>query len=91
MERSLATALRATEKGDCMLSLSDSELDVLMNLAAPLDPLMRDPFLRAVAIELGRYQPAEIGPGLLNRVGRKLQRQYMGTPSLGAVPRSRAW
>ena len=73
-----------------MFSLSDSELDVIMNLAQPLDPAMRDPFLRAVAIELGRYQSAEIGPGLINRVGRQLQRQFM-TPSLGAVPRSRAW
>jgi hypothetical protein len=30
-------------------SLSDAELDVIMNLAAPLNPVMRDPFLRAVA------------------------------------------
>jgi hypothetical protein len=47
-----------------VFSLSDSELDVLMNLTAPLDPLMRDPFLRAVAIELARYKPEAIGPGL---------------------------
>jgi hypothetical protein len=31
------------------LSLSDAELDAIMNLAAPLNPVMRDPFLRAVA------------------------------------------
>jgi hypothetical protein len=43
------------------LSLSDSELDVLMTLAAPIDPAMRDAYLRAVAIELGRYQPEAIG------------------------------
>jgi hypothetical protein len=72
------------------LTLSDAELDVLMNLAQPLDPAMRDPFLRAVAIELARYQSAELGPGLINRVGRLLQRQFL-TPSLGPVPRSRAW
>jgi hypothetical protein len=61
-----------------------------MSLAQPLDPAMRDAFLRAIAIELGRYQPAEIGPGLVNRVARGLQRQFM-TPSLGPIPRSRAW
>jgi hypothetical protein len=75
---------------EAMLSLSDQELDVLMTLAAPLDPAMRDPFLRAVAIELGRYQPEAIGPGLVSRVGRELQRQFVAT-ALGAVPRSRAW
>jgi hypothetical protein len=52
------------------IAFSDAELDVIMNLAAPLDPLMRDAFLRAVAIELARYQSAEVGPGLVNRVGR---------------------
>jgi hypothetical protein len=74
-----------------VFSLSDSELDVIMNLAQPIDPELRDPFLRAVAIELARYPTEAIGPGMLNRVGRELQRQFMGAPSLGAVPRSRAW
>ena len=45
------------------LAFSDAELDVIMNLAQPLDPVLRDPFLRAVAIELARYQPEAIGPG----------------------------
>ena len=45
----------------------------------------------AIAIELGRYQPAEIGPGLVSRVARGLQRQFM-TPALGpGIARSRAW
>ena len=73
------------------LAFSDAELDVIMNLAQPLDPELRDPFLRAVAIELARYQPADLGPGLVSRVGRSLQRQFLVTPALGAVPRSRAW
>jgi hypothetical protein len=67
-----------------VFSLSDSELDVIMTLAQPIDPAMRDPFLRAVAIELARYQPEAIGPGLTNRVGRELQRQFL-------TPHSRAW
>jgi hypothetical protein len=33
--------------------------------------------LRAIAIELARYQPEAIGPGMINRVGRALQRQFM--------------
>ena len=72
------------------LSFSDDELDVVLNLAAPLDPVMRDPFLRAVAIELARYPSEAIGPGTLNRVGRQLQREFL-RPSLGSVPQSRAW
>ena len=62
------------------LAFSDAELDVIMTLAQPLDPAMRDPFLRAMAIELARYQPEAIGPGLVNRVGRSLQRQFLVTP-----------
>ena len=73
-----------------MLNLSDSELDVIMNLAQPLDPALRDPFLRSVAIELARYPTDAIGPGLINRVGRGLQRQFL-MPSLGSVPHSRPW
>ena len=72
------------------LSLSDDELETLTRLADPIEVVLRDSFLRAVAVELRRYQPDEIGPGLINRVGRELQRQFL-TPSLGSVPRSRAW
>ena len=60
-----------------MFSLSDSELNVILNLAAPLDPAMRDPFLRAVAIELARHPADAIGPGLLQRLGRDLQRRFL--------------
>jgi hypothetical protein len=64
-----------------VFSLSDSELDVIMNLAQPLDPAMRDPFLRAVAIELRRYQPKDIGPGLIFRTAKALQREFfVATP-----------
>jgi hypothetical protein len=34
----------------------------IMNLAQPLDPVMHDPFLRASAIELARYQSADLRP-----------------------------
>jgi hypothetical protein len=62
-----------------MLSLSDQELDIVMNLARPLDRDLRDPFLRSVASELERYQ--EIGPGLVFRVGKQLQREFLRPPS----------
>lgn len=73
-----------------MFSLSDSELDELMSLSAPLDPLVRDPFLRAVAAELERYPEEAIGPGLVSRTARRLQREFM-TPALGTIARSRMW
>jgi hypothetical protein len=63
-----------------MLSLSDQELDVLMNLAKPLDPQLRDPFLRSVATELARYP--EVGPGLIFRIGKQLQREFFRAPSV---------
>ena len=68
-------------------ALSDAELDVLLNLARPLDPAMRDPFLRAVAIELARYQPAELGPGLINRVARQMQSEFWEPPKFAGTTR----
>jgi hypothetical protein len=62
-----------------MLSLSDEELDVVMNLARPLEPQLRDPFLRSVASELERHP--EIGVGLIFRVGKQLQRDFLRPPS----------
>jgi hypothetical protein len=32
-----------------MLTLSDAELDIVLNLAQPLEPIMRDAFLQALA------------------------------------------
>ena len=60
------------------LAFSAAELEVLTKLAAPLDPELRDPFLRAVAIDLARYRSAERSLGLVNRVGRELLREITG-------------
>jgi hypothetical protein len=87
--RSLARAA-PTRKGFAVFSLSDAELDTIMNLAQPLDPLMRDPFLRAVAIELARYEPEAIGVGLINRIGRQLQREFLKAVPL-SPERKRVW
>ncbi len=65
------------------LSLSDSELECLTRLAAPLELAMRDPFLRAVAHELGHYRPDEIGAGTVHRVARSLQREFYVAPAPG--------
>jgi hypothetical protein len=63
------------------LSLSDEEQDVLLRLAKPLDVVMRDAFFHACAIELGRYKPEQLGPGLVHRIGRQLQREFLRAPS----------
>ena len=57
------------------LALSDAELQVVLDAAAPLLPQDRDSFLREVAAELARYP--EIGPGIVGRVVRDIQRQYL--------------
>jgi hypothetical protein len=61
-----------------MLSLSDEELDIVFNLARPLEPALRDSFLRAVASELARYEA--LGPGIVFRVGKQLQRDFFRPP-----------
>ena len=62
------------------LALSDDELDAVMTAAQPLKPCDRDPFLRALAQELSHYQ--QLGPGLINKVARNLQRQFFDPPDL---------
>ena len=47
------------------LNLSTKERDALRRLAQPLDRDLRDPFLRACAIELKRYKPEQLGVGLV--------------------------
>jgi hypothetical protein len=55
--------------GSSTKALPDEERDALMRLARPLDPAMRDAFLRAIATELARCQPEALGPGLVSRIG----------------------
>ena len=73
-----------------MLSLSDAELQIILSLAEPLDPTVRDPFLRAIASQLATHKPEEIGPGLVTRIARTLQREFLRA-ARHPVPRSRAW
>jgi hypothetical protein len=62
------------------IKLSDDELSAVLAAARPLPVDLRDPFLHAVAHELsGR---AEVGPGVVHRVCRELQRQFFSPPNL---------
>jgi hypothetical protein len=58
-----------------MISLSDSELQIVLSAAKPIPPRDRDQFLRDVASELARYP--EVGPGIIGRVVARLQRQHL--------------
>jgi hypothetical protein len=59
------------------LSFDDHELDLLMSLAMPIDPDLRDDFLRAVAAELGCLPEQQRGDGALYRVARDAQRKFL--------------
>jgi hypothetical protein len=72
-------------------SLSDDELAEITTLAACVPIEHRASFLQAVADAITQYPKDGRGPGLMLRVARGLQRQFMGTSSLGPIPRSRAW
>jgi hypothetical protein len=60
--------------------LTDSELDAIMNSAAPLDRDQRDPFVRAVIAELANHR-GEIGDGTVHRAIRSLQPLFFRPPS----------
>jgi len=64
-----------------MISLSDPELAAIVEAARPIHPRERDAFLRAVAVELGRYP--ELGPGVIGRVVAKVQRENLNMPRRG--------
>jgi hypothetical protein len=65
---------------DNLLSLSDEELTAIMHAAGPLPPASRGAFLQEVASELSRCPV--VGPGLLGRVCRELQRKHFDPPNL---------
>jgi len=63
------------------IRLSDSELDVVLAAARPLDVHARDAFLQTVANALSSC--SEIGPGIVSRVCRETQRQFFDPPDFG--------
>jgi hypothetical protein len=73
------------------LHLNDEEMAVLMDLAAPIDQRQRDQFLHEVAAELEvKRQAGEVGEGSVHRVGRTIQRRFLGPPQLGESKYRRA-
>jgi hypothetical protein len=61
-----------------MVSLSDSQLDRILQAAAPIQRAHRDSFLRAVAAQLGGI--SEPGDGDVDRAIRATQRLYFDPP-----------
>jgi hypothetical protein len=66
-----------------MLCLSDDELTAVMDVCKPLPPQDRDQFLRAICAELEKHPV--VGPGLIHRVCRDLQRRYFDPPNLSGI------
>ena len=61
------------------LALSDEQLLTIQRAAGPLHPHDRGPYLERVAEMLGGR---EIGDGLVGRVAREAQRQFLRAPEL---------
>jgi hypothetical protein len=60
------------------LKLTDAELDAVLAAARPLPVHVRDGFLQAVAVALQGC--GELGPGVVFRVVRDVQRRYFDAP-----------
>jgi hypothetical protein len=56
------------------LSLNDDEYAAVEAAAAPIHPLQRNAFLKALAVELERHPV--VGPGLVHRVAAELQKTF---------------
>jgi len=68
------------------LSFSDEELDLLRELARPIELRLRDQFRREVMTALeatAERTGVGPGPGGVHRVGGAIQRRYRGSPQLG--------
>jgi hypothetical protein len=57
------------------LSLNDDEYNAIMQAAAPIHPLQRDAFLKALATALEAHPV--IGPGLVHRCAADLQKTFV--------------
>jgi hypothetical protein len=57
------------------LSLSDDEYNAVQAAAAPIHPMQRDAFLKALAAELERHPV--VGPGVVFRTAAALQRTFV--------------
>jgi hypothetical protein len=72
------------------ISLTDSELEAIMDAARPLQVHQRDAFLRDIATELAGLPM--IGAGALHRIIAAVQRRHFDAPDLRVhESRSRAY
>jgi hypothetical protein len=60
------------------IALSDSELDIIMHAAAPLQPQDRDAFLKDVAGRLAAT--SDRGDGVVYQIVRDVQRKHFDPP-----------
>ena len=61
--------------------LTDHQLSIVLAAAQPLQPADREPFLVALAAELGQF--TEIGDGNLHRAIARVQPRFFSPPSTG--------
>jgi hypothetical protein len=63
------------------LTLTDSEMTLLLELSAPIEPSLRADFLRTVASELeASRRVGAIGEGAIHRIARQIQRRFWEPP-----------
>ena len=74
------------------LALTTEEMDLLLSLAAPIDQRQRTQFLTEVTTVIEEEAArTSVGPGLVHRVARTVQRRFYDPPQLpNASPRARA-
>ena len=61
-------------------SLTPDELSIVHSAARPLQPQAVEPFIAAVAERLHGYR--ELGPGVIFRIAREVQREFFDPPKL---------
>ncbi len=66
------------------LSLNDDEYNAVQAAAAPIHPLQRGAFLKALAEELERHPV--VGPGVVFRAASELQRPFVIAPERETSP-----
>jgi hypothetical protein len=71
------------------LNFTDSQLDEIFRVAAPLNPAERAALLEDLARTL--RQAPHLGDGLLYRTLRDLQRRYFTPPSVGRAGAPLKW
>ena len=65
------------------LHLSDEEMDLLLAPAAPIDQRQRTQFLTEVTAAIEEEAArTSVGPGLVHRVARTVQRRFFDPPQL---------